>query len=765
MKRGIILFTFALLSLTGTLNQIFAETIGKGSIQGRVIDTDTKQEIPGAIINIVGTKKTVVSDENGDFSFSELEPKLYSLMVKVAFYEEVIKTDIRVGSSQSAKITIEMKMRGHQEAEVVVTGRKLFERPSGASVSVNALSPEEIRRAPGAAEDVQRLAQALPGVTTATDSRNDLIVRGGSPFENFILIDGIEVPNVNHFGTQGASGGPIGMVNTDFLNNVNFSSGGFPAKYGDKLSSIMDISYRDGDRNKIAGKFDLGMAGAGIDIEGPIQKDKSSFLFSARKSYLDLIFSSTGLTAIPHYSNFNFKATYQINDQHKLEVLDLAGIDDINFKNFDKVDAPEMANTKYSGWQNISGLMHKWLLGTNTYLQTSLSHTVYEKQVNVDSLGKLQFHSISSDQEIVLRSDFFHRFTPTDLFEAGFTVRRLSSRNEIKSNPGLNGFGRDATGIDYNATANAKKYGAFVQYNKELFSGLSLTPSLRYDYFDYLNNPSVVSPRVAASYSAAENFRINAAYGIYHQAPPLIWLIADPRNKDLKQIKATHIIAGIEYYPSEDVKITVEAYQKDYSDYTASYLNREVSYANSGADYNSAGLEYLVSGSTGKARGIEFFLQKKLTDKLYGMINYSYSKIAFKPLDGIERPSSFDYKNVFTLIVGYKFNDDIEISGKYRLMGGRPYTPFNIDSSMKYNQSIFDYNRYNEARFDAYQRFDIRVDFRNEFNGWNLVTFLDFENVLNTKNIDQLIWNQHKNQPDKVLQWSFIPAGGVKIEF
>ncbi|MFH0736754.1 MAG: TonB-dependent receptor [bacterium] len=761
--------TITLIILIGAIlystSLIAYQTTAKGSIQGKVVDIDTKQELAGAVITIVETNKFVISNNNGEFVIDNLEPRLYSLLIKAAFYSEIIKTDIRVGISQSTKLTIELKMKNYEEDEIVVTGNKLFETTSGASISSNTLSPEEIRRAPGAAEDVQRMVQALPGVTTATDSRNDLIVRGGSPFENFIMLDGIEVPNVNHFGSQGASGGPIGMINTDFLNNVTFSSGGFAAKYGDKLSSTLDIGYRDGDKNKISGKFDLGIAGAGFDIEGPIQKDKSSFLFSARKSYLDLILSAIGLTAVPNYSNFNLKVTYELNEQHKLELLDLAGIDDIYFKNFDNEDSPEQNTTKYSGWQNISGIVHKWLIDNNTYLQTSISHTIYEKQIKVDSLDLLFFKNNSVDQEFVLRSDFFHRFTTTDLFEVGFTARRMSNKNDLYSYKSINSFGRLEEQLTYNASANAEKYGAFIQYNKGLFKTLSLTFGLRYDYFNFINKPGVTSPRFSASYQISNNIKLNLAYGIYYQAPPLIWLIADTRNKDLKQMKAIHKVLGVEYYPSNDIKLTIEVYQKDYSDYASSVINPQVSYANSGTEYGTAGLEYLMPISTGKAKGIEVFVQKKLTDKIYFLVNYSYSDIRFNALDGIERPSSFDYRNVFTIIVGYKYNDDFEISGKYRYMGGRPYTPFNEYLSTEYNKSIFDFNSYNNARFNAYQRFDIRADWRFEFSGWNIVTFIDLENVLNTKNVDQLIWNAKKNKADKIYQWTFIPAGGIKIEF
>lgn len=359
---------------------------GKGKIVGEVLDQTTNQKIVGAVVEILNSDIYATTDINGQFEISNLSPKTYALKVSAMYYLSTYRSDVRVTGGQSTKVIIELKLASYETDEVIVSAERFFDKPEFLTTSTNSLTSEEIRRAPGAAEDLNRMVQSLPGVTTATDSRNDLIVRGGSPVENLIIVEGIEVPNINHFGTQGASGGPIGMINVDFLNDVTFSAGGFPAKYGDRLSSIMDVKYRNGDKREFNTKLDLGIAGAGIVLEGPIQKEKSSFLFSARRSYLDLILSSTGLTAVPLYSNFNLKATYELSDNHKLSLIGLAGIDKIQFKGFDSDDEPFIESSKYSGWQIATGLVHKWLIDDNIFLQSSISTNQFQRDIFSDSL-------------------------------------------------------------------------------------------------------------------------------------------------------------------------------------------------------------------------------------------------------------------------------------------------------------------------------------------------------------------------------------------
>lgn len=737
----------------------------EGTIAGEVKDHDTKQPIAGAVVEVMNLGILTATDVLGNFVIENLEPKTYHLKISSPYYLTAYKTDVNVSGKQSSKILIELKLASYQTDEVIISSDKYFDKPIDLATSTNSLSPEEIRRAPGAVEDLNRMIQTLPGVTTATDSRNDLIVRGGSPVENLILIDGIEVPNINHFNTQGASGGAIGMVNVDFLNEVTFSAGGFPSKYGDRLSSIMDIQYRNGDKNNFTGKIDIGIAGGGVILEGPIQSGKSSFIFSARKSYLDLILKSTGLTAIPNYSNFNLKTTYELSNNHKLELIGLGGIDKINLGGFTDEDDPFIVRTDYSSWQAIGGIVHKWLIGNTTYLQSSLFTNQYQKAIYQDSLSKPTFKNKSIDAEYGFRTDLSQRFSSSDLLEAGISVKYLRNDNSLFNAAHVDIYNIFRPDFNYSSIASAYKTGSYIQYSKNLFGTLDAVLGLRHDYFSFLNDKNTISPRFSLGYYLFDDLKLNAAWGIYYQSPPLLWLVSYDQNKNLKQMRTNQFVIGTEYYPEKDLKVTVEYFEKKYSDYPNSVINPEVTYANAGAEYQTLGLEPLLPASSGIARGIEFFAQKKLSDNFYSMINYSFSKIRFKSLDGIDRPSSFDYGNVLTVILGYKFLNNFEISCKYRFMGGRPYTPLNESASAQLNQVIYDFDGYNGVRHNDYHRLDLRVDYRFEFFGWNLVTFIDFQNILNNENIEQVIWNQKKHKVDYVYQWKFLPAGGVKIEF
>lgn len=752
---------------------VFAQDTG--TIEGQIIDRDTKQEIIGAKIQVLNTLLGAASDANGNFRLTGLPVGTYRLKISATDYKTVIRSDVRVGSTQSAKLAIELKIDAFEQAEQVVTSVKAFEKSEDMRVSSNTLTQEEIRRAPGAVEDVSRMVQILPGVAFGSDARNDIIARGGSPTENFMMIDGIEVPNINHYSQQGASGGPIGMINTDFLSDVNFSAGGFGVKYGDRLSSIMDIKFRDGDKRNTHAKFDLGLGGFGAIVETPIQTDKSSILFSARRSYLDLVSGGTGLTGVPNYWNFNLKATYQLSDKHTLSLIGLGGIDRIQFKDFDS-DAEEALLNRDAvsdNWRYIAGLSHKWLIDNNTFLRSSISANTFRSTWRNDSVGvdangneisrQLDESNTSTDREFVFRSDFSKRFSARDLFELGVVGRAISNDNVIFQRAGTDITGNNPD-VNINLIADATKLGAYVQYTRNVTTDLSLTAGLRWDYFDYINTKHALSPRLSASYDLTDKLRFNLGGGFYQQAPSLIWLVADERNREVDWMKTYQAVAGVEFFPSEDLKFSVEAYAKEYRDYPVSVVNPQYVYSSAGADWNLP-YEQIRTGSNGYARGIEFFVHKKLSDRFYGMASYGFSQIRFKDGNGDERPSAFDYQNIFTVIGGYKITQALELSAKFRYAGGRPYTPFNLAASQAANRGILDYARVNSERFDDYRRLDIRADYRFSLFGWNTLFFIDLQNVMNFENVEQLAWNGKKNQPDRILQWQFLPIAGIKAEF
>jgi outer membrane receptor for ferrienterochelin and colicin len=619
------------------------------------------------------------------------------------------------------------------------------------------------------------MVQILPGVAFGSDARNDIIARGGSPIENFIMIDGIEVPNINHYAQQGASGGPIGMINTDFLSDVNFSAGGFGVKYGDRLSSIMDIKFRDGDKHNLHGKFDMGLGGFGAIVETPIQTDKSSLLFSIRRSYLDLILRGTGLTGVPNYWNFNLKATYQLSHNHSLALIGIGGIDEIRFKDFESTSENALLNRDAvsDGWRYISGLSHKWLIDNNTFLRSSISANAYNNTWRDDSVGvdasgneisrRLDLSNTSTDKELVFRSDFSKRFSPRDLFELGVTARAISNDNQIFQRAGTDITGNNPE-ININLIAKATKLGAYTQYTRNFTADFSITAGLRWDYFDYINTKHALSPRLSASYDVTDKLRFNLGGGLYQQAPPLIWLVADARNRQVDWLKTYQAVLGVEFFPSEDLKFSVEVYTKEYRDYPVSVNNPQFVYSSAGADWGLP-YEHIRTGSNGYARGMEVFAHKKLSDKFYGMVSYGFSQIRFKDGNGDERPSGFDYQHLFTVIGGYKLTNDLELSAKFRYAGGRPYTPFDLAASQAANRGILDYTRVNSERFADYRRLDIRADYRFSLFGWNTLFFVDLQNVMNFENVEQIAWNAKKNQPDRILQWQFLPVAGIKAEF
>jgi outer membrane receptor for ferrienterochelin and colicin len=772
LVRFFIMFSMIIVSATTALH---AQS-GGGTVDGTIADRDTKQPIAGARILVVGTQRGAIANARGEFAVSGLQPGTYRLQISAPEYKTMIRSDVRIGSTQSTKIDIELSLALYKAQEVTVAGgRTLIEKIDDMRVSANQLTQEEIRRAPGAVEDVSRMVQILPGVAFGSDARNDIIARGGSPVENFLMIDGIEVPNINHYAQQGASGGPIGMINVDFLNDVNFSAGGFGAKYGDRLSSIMDINYREGDKRGYHGKFDLGLGGFGAILEGPIQTDKSSFMVSARRSYLDLVAGGTGLTGVPNYWNFNAKATFVINNEHKLSIIGLGGIDNIKFDDYKSTNKNAVSNrsAESDGGRYIVGIAHRWLLGTQTFVRTSVSANAYRSEWRDDSVVTNQDNIIlnrindarnqSLDREVVLRSDLSHRFSLQDLLEVGIVARRITNDNVLFQRANTTQ-SQNTQEFTLNTLTSATKLGSYAQYTRNFSEAFSMTAGLRWDYFDYLNNTHALSPRLSMSYALSNQFRINLGGGLYQQAPSLIWLVPDDRNRNVDMMKTYQAIAGVEYFPAEDWKFSLETYTKEYRDYPVSAQNPQFVYSSAGADWVTP-FEYIRTGSNGFARGVEVFAQKKLTDDFYGMVSYSFSSIRFTDGLGTERSSAFDYRTMLTIVGGYKITPALEISAKIRYAGGRPYTPFDLTASRANNRGILDYSRTNQERFPDYRRVDIRADYRMNVFGWNMLVFVDLQNAFNIENPETIIWNRKTNAPSQILQWQFLPVGGVKIEF
>lgn len=754
-----------MLSISNSLANPFKEDL-KGSITGTVIDLMTKQPLIGANIVIVGTTTGTATDINGNFAIENIKPGTYRLRASMIGYEPLIKTDIIVSPGKLTQVMFALNTQTIEFDGVIVRGDYFQKNPIELN-SIRSFSYEEIRRSPGGFEDVVRALSVLPGVAQADAGRNDLIVRGGAPSENLYLVDGIEVPNINHFGTQGATGGPLSYINLDFVRETTFSTGGFSSLYGDKLSSVLTIDLRNGRNDRIGGKATISASQFGLNVEGPLLNENSTFLFSARRSYLDFIFKAAGFSFVPEYYDVLTKADFKIDNKNSLSFLFISAFDNVKFFNND--EEQKFDNSRILGTdqvQYITGLNFRRLINNGYYnISLSRNYTDFDSRQRDLNLNPV-FTNKSIEEENNLRTDLVYQFSTKTELNVGATVKLIEFDADILFPTFITTFGDSLPITSLTESENFLKLGSYINFNFRPFSRLSTNLGLRLDYFDALNTNTYLSPRFSASFMITENTNINISTGFYYQSPSYIWLIADEKNRSLKNVRVNQYVAGFDHRLNEDALLKIEGFYKDYSDYPTSTIRPYLVLANTGAgfagsddNYSSFGLEPLVSSGSGNTYGAELSLQKKLSQTpYYGILSLTYSKSFFTALDGIERPGSYDQNWIFNLSGGYKLDEHWEISIKFRFASGKPFTPFNSNGT----QNISDYN---SRRMKSAHSLDLRVDRRWFFTGWTLITYIDVQNVYNQNNTSGIRWDYREQKVDESSSIGILPSIGISAEF
>jgi hypothetical protein len=659
---------------------------------------------------------------------------------------------------------------------------------------------EEIRRSPGDVADIQRAMQALPAVVSGSDQMNEIIIRGGIPGENLFLLDGIEIPNPNHFGVQGAGGGPINLLNSYMVRNVDFYAGAFSAKYGDKASSVMDISLRNGNRDRFRAEGSLGMAGVGLLLEGPVGIADGSYIFSARKSYLDLIISSTGLTAVPNYYNFQGKMTLNLNKNNTLFINGVYGSDNIDIEGEDEAGYGRGAeNVRNANSLSVAGLTLRTFWAKNIFSHTTLSAVRNFYDIDVFELPENNtfYTNISDELEMNLKTDFVYRMFDNLDLNFGASVKKIEFDHDIwaqgdtlflydpaSARPDSSiGIFQTYNTYEVNRKVSSYKTAFYGQASLDFLRYFRLTGGLRYGKFEYTGYEAV-EPRMGLSIRLHPKLNLNFAYGKHHQTPSYIEVSAHPLNRNLKDKYTQQYVVGIDYLIREDINLVMEAYSKTYHNVP---VERNLTTADPFDDFQGE----MLNVGKGRAKGIELFLQKKLTRSFSTIISYAHSiSEARDPRYGTYYNWDYDYRNVFTLIAGYKFSwsddpwyqklrsrwwfnmiswiplspsDEFELSLKFRYLGGRPYTPPQYYPQLR-EWVVEETQELNPLRYPDYHRFDIRIDRRFIFNNWNLVVFFDIMNIYNRDNIWDYQYNDDGSRED-ILQFQTFPVGGVSLEF
>ncbi len=747
MKR-IILFLFTGIFIISTL----PAQQNAGVIKGRIFNTKTNEGVPFATVQVWGTTTGAFTDENGNFSLTGIKPGFVELRVTSIGFKPYISGALMVTNSNHMNLEIPLEESEISLGEVVVRASP-FIRKIETPLSARIIGLDEIERNPGGNRDVFRVLQSFPGVASTPAFRNDVIVRGGGPNENRFYIDNIEIPYLNHFSTQGASGGPASIVNVDFVQSVDFLSGAFPASKGNALSSVLNFSFIDGDRDKMKYRATVGASDLGLSLNGPAGEN-GSILFSVRRSYLQLLFSLLELPFLPAYTDFQLKYKVRLDLKNELTLIGIGAKDDfaLNLKANDTEFQRYILDyiPVQEQYSYVFGLVYKhyrengfdtWVLSRNY-----LNNFQYKDINNIqnDSSRVLDYQSgegeIKSRYERTILGDNDFRLS----YGAGFeyahyrnsTFRRLL-------------VGGSENIIDYDANLKLGKYGLFAQASRSYFEEkLSLSLGVRADgnsYSELMANPlTQLSPRFSASYSIVDNFRFNFSTGRYYQLPPYTALGYSLSglflNKDnLKYIRADHIVAGFELVPTENMQLTLEGFYKKYSNYPFS-VKDSVPLSSKSIDYGIFGDEELISTSTGRAYGIELLARLKEFRKTNLVMSYTFVRSEFKGLSNAGwLPSSWDNRHIINLTATKRFNRNWDLGIKWRFVGGAPFTPYDIERSSSkafwdiQGRGYLDYTRYNTLRLNAFHQLDIRIDKQYFFDKWSLMFYLDVQNIYNHK--------------------------------
>ncbi len=764
-KKNQSLLILVLFFLTCTFS--FGQSTLKGTIKGKVIDTETKQPLIGVNIFITETGSGTTTDESGLYEFSKIGIGNYSIVFSYIGYQKNTTTDVIVRTERITYVNVEMKPVSINIKDVEVTAG-YFNNTESQKLSAVSFSSEEIRRAPGSGGDVSRIIFGLPSLAKINDTKNSLIVRGGSPVENGFFLDNIEIPNINHFPVQGSTEGPIGIINVDLIDNVNFYSGGFASNYGDKLSSVMELKYREGNRTTYDVQADLSLQGFGGVVEGPIDGGRGSFVISARRSYLDLILDFMGENVgLPLYSDVQGKVVYDLSDKHKISFVNVFSYDNQKMNQEDARENKNNVYTDYKYYSNTAGVNWMYLWGKSGYSNTSISQT-YSKTNGLffqTKDAKLLLDNNSTEVEYKFRNTNHVFIDPRFKFEFGFDARLIDNKYSMFYNDYQDVFGGATSSLMLNKNINTNKAGIFANITWDLFSKIIFNPGVRLDYYSF-NKTTNISPRFSLTYKINEVTDITGTFGVFYQNIP--WVLAAQKNefKNLSNPKAQHYVIGLNHLLTESTKLTIELYNKDYSDFPMDPAQQNL-FVFDQAVIETLFLthETLLSAGKANSKGIEITVQKKLAEDFYGLIAASYSKAKYKGFDEKWYNRVYDNRFTFALEGGYKPNENWEFSARWLYAGGAPYTPFDISASQAANKGVFDETKVNSSRLPDFHSLNIRADKRFHFSSSTLIVYLSVWNAYARNNIAAYSWNEIDNKQDEEKMWGILPVFGIEYEF
>jgi hypothetical protein len=750
-----------------------------GELSGYVYDFETGEPILGATVQVLDTQLGAVTDIDGYYIIKDVPTKPVTLKASYVGYEPVLRFNVIVKSVGNVEENFELVETATQ-LEAVTIQPNPFRKKEETPLSIQSLSAVEIATYPGGNNDIAKVVQSLPGVASSIGGfRNDVIIRGGAPNENVYYLDGVEIPNINHFATQGSAGGPVGLLNVSFFNNVTLSTSAFGAEYDNALSGVLQFDQRNGNNRDFRTNIRLSSSETALTFEGPLfkgDKDASdtSFIVSVRRSYLQFLFQVIGLPFLPDYWDYQYKFTHKIDDYNEIYLTGVGSIDNFSINVPDDIDAEQQAqldqvpvikqrtNTIGATWKRrfkeVPGFMTT-TISTN-YLQNDF--TRFEDNVNQSDPF---FRNNSTEQEIKLRYNY-NRFYGDWKVKAGFVVQQANYTNNTL----------DVTNnFSFNSDLSLMRYGMHAQASRRFFNerfGISL--GIRADANDFTRGGndllSTLSPRFSASYAIDEEqkWSVNASWGRYYKIPPYTILGFQDNsqnfvNQNVDYIENDHTVLGIEFLPNRDSKFSLEGFYKKYRDYPVS-ITDGISLANLGGGFEVLGNEPVASVGLGRTYGLEFLYQKKLSKDFYAILAYTFFRSEFTGFDQDNYlPSAWDSRHLLTFTGGYQFGRNWELSARMRYIGRTPFAEVDVEATNAQNtypELLIDYSNFGENRLSAFNQIDVRIDKKWNFAKFSLNVFLEIQNILAQQIPEPPNYGLQRDEAGNII----MPRNVVQIE-
>ena len=719
-------------------------------IKGVVIDKSTRQPLEFVNVLVVGLGIGASTDANGNFLITQVPPGIYRLQASFLGYKTELTPEYRV-NHVTPYVQIELEEENASLNEVVVTASP-FQKVPESPVSLRVIGLQEIEKAPGANRDISKVVQNYPGVAfSPIGYRNDLIVRGGGPSENRFYLDGVEIPNINHFSTQGASGGPVGLIDADLIRSVKFYSGAFPADKGNALSSVLDFSLRDGDMERNSLKATLGASEVSLSSNGYIG-NKTSYLVSVRQSYLQALFKILGLPFLPAYTDASFKIKTRFDSHNELTLLGLGGIDRMKLNlGIEGEDAeymlsylPEINQETYT----VGGVYRHY---SQRHVQSIVLSQSYLNNRNV----KYRDNDESSEENLTLRLGSIEQETKLRMentsswsvwkVKAGFDL----NYSRYKSNEYRKVFANALREYDYHTDLSLWRWGMFASVDYAA-PDKSFTASMgvRTDGNNYSDKMKELwrqlSPRLSVSYRLIEGLTLSGHVGLYYQLPSYTALgfkgeEGEYVNRHLDYISVSQESLGLSWTPNENMELSVEGFYKLYGHMPFS-LSDQIPLSCKGNDYGTIGNEALSSEAKGRSYGVELMFKWLLTQKLNLSSSLTIFKSEFKDGEqGSYVPSAWDNRFILNMSGTYNFPKHWSLGAKVSCIGGSPYTPYDVEKSSLVEawnvqgRAYYDYSRYNQERLPVFGQLDVRVDKTFYLKKCMLGFYLDIQNITASK--------------------------------